>query len=135
MKDRGLGGHTFVKAYVADKLRRFDAMDRSFKALFELMFSERENILYERSDGYRIIRTSYGEAREETLRRASVLKRELAALPRDAAVGLYMDNGLDWIECFWAILCAGFRPLLMNLRLDEETLESALREAGAAAVK
>lgn len=134
MKDRGLGGHTFVKAYVADKLRRFDAMDRSFKALFELMFSERENILYERSDGYRIIRTSYGEAREETLRRASVLKRELAALPRDAAVGLYMDNGLDWIECFWAILCAGFRPLLMNLRLDEETLESALREAGAAAV-
>ena len=123
-----------MNAYVADKLRRFDAMGRSFEALFELMFSERENILYERSDGYRIVKTSYGEAREETLRRAAALKKRLAALPRDAAVGLYMDNGLEWIECFWAILCAGFRPLLMNLRLDARTLESALEAVKAAAV-
>ncbi|MBR0208668.1 MAG: AMP-binding protein [Oscillospiraceae bacterium] len=134
MKDRGLGGHHFVNAYVADKLRRFDAMDRSFEALFELMFSERENTLCERSDGYRIIKTSYGEAREETLARAAALKKRLSAAERDAVVGLYMDNSLAWIECFWAILCAGFRPLLLNLRLDAETLESALKAAGAAAV-
>ena len=134
MKDPSLGGHFFVNRFVAEKLRRFDSMDRSFETLFELMFSEGENILYERSEGYRIIKTTYAEARRDIARRTSALKQSLAAVPHDAVVGLYMDNSLAWIECFWAVLCAGFRPLLMNLRLDGETLEDALRRSGAAAV-
>ena len=134
MSNPSLGGHIFVNRFVAEKLHRFASMDRSFSSLFELMFSEKENILYERSEGYRIVKTSYGEARRELICRADALKKALAACPRDAVVGLYMDNSLAWMETFWAILCAGFRPLLMNLRLDEETLESALRQAGAVAV-
>lgn len=134
MKNPSLAGHFFVNRFVADKLRRFSTMDRSFASLFVLMFSERDNILYERSEGFQIIKTSYGEARKETLARASALRGLLSGLPQDAVVGLYMDNSLSWIECFWAILCAGFRPLLMNLRLDDAALEAALHDAGAAAV-
>lgn len=134
MKNPSLGGHLFVNRFVAEKLRRFESMERSFAALFELMFSEEDNILYERSEGYRIIKTTYGEARREAVCRASALGQRLAAFPRDAVVGLYMDNSLAWIECFWAVLAAGFRPLLMNLRLDRETLEDALCRSGAVAV-
>lgn len=129
-----LNGHIFVNAYVAEKLKGFAASDRSFRALFELMFSERSNVIYERSEGYRIVKTTYGEAREAVLRRAAALLALPDAPERGSAIGLYMPNGPEWIECFWAILCAGYRPLLMNMRLDDATLEGALRACGAAAV-
>ncbi len=134
MRYNNLGGHLFVNPYVAEKLRRFSSAEHSFEVLFGLMFSESGNILYERSEGDQILKTTYGEAKEEILHRAAALKKRLSGIPQDSVVGLYMENSLAWIECFWAILCAGYRPLLMNLRLDGQTLEAALNDCGAAAV-
>ena len=134
MRYNNLGGHLFANPYVAEKLRRFSSAEHSFETLFGLMFSESGNILYERREEDRIRKTTYGEAKEHILHRAAALKSLLAGIPHDSVVGLYMENSLAWIECFWAILCAGYRPLLMNLRLDGQTLETALHDAGAAAV-
>ena len=70
--------------------------------------------------GYRVSKTTYAQAKERTLRRAAVLKQHLPDEAENAVVGIYMDNSLDWIEIFWAVLCCGFRPLLMNLRLSRK---------------
>ena len=129
-----LGGFPSISAFVDAKLNKLEAMEPSFSALFELMFSERENVLYERSTGYRIVSVTYGEAREASLRAAAAIRAALPELPAQSVVGLYMQNGAEWIELFWGILAAGFRPLLMNTRLDRETLEDALARGGAAAV-
>ena len=134
MKIENLGGYPSIPAYVEAKLERLETMEPTFDSLFELMFSERDNIMYERSSGYRIRSTSYGEAREAVLRAVPRLRSALAEAPRQSVVGLYMANSAEWIECFWAILAAGHCPLLMNTRLDETTLEEALRHSGAAAV-
>ena len=134
MKITNLGGFSSVNAFVEDKLRRYNMSDKSFRALFSLMFSEENNILWEESRGYRISKTTYGQARSLTLHKASTLKTQLGELKPDAVIGIYMDNSLDWILTFWAILAIGCRPLLLNRRLDTETLEYALRVTNAAAV-
>ena len=134
MKITNLGGFSSVNAFVEDKLRRYNMSDKSFRALFSLMFSEESNILWEESRGYRISKTTYGQARSLTLHKASTLKAQLGGLEQDAVIGIYMDNSLDWILTFWAILAIGCRPLLLNRRLDTETLEYALRVTNAAAV-
>ena len=134
MKITNLGGFSSVNAFVEDKLRRYNMSDKSFRAVFSLMFSEESNILWEESRGYRISKTTYGQARSLTLHKASTLKAKLGELKPDAVIGIYMDNSLDWILTFWAILAIGCRPLLLNLRLDTETLEYALRVTNAAAV-
>ena len=134
MKITNLGGFSSVNAFVEDKLRRYNMSDKSFRALFSLMFSEENNILWEESRGYRISKTTYGQARSLTLHKASTLKAKLGELKPDAVIGIYMDNSLDWILTFWAILAIGCRPLLLNRRLDTETLEYALRVTNAAAV-
>lgn len=134
MKYNNLGGYANIDSFVKAKLHRFENTEHSFRALFELMFSETENILYERSEGYRIIRTTYGEAKREILLRAASLKAELSDVPENALVGLHMDNSLSWIEMFWAILLCGWCPLLMNLRLDEKTLSQALSDGNVQAV-
>lgn len=133
MKELGLGGYPGINEFVAAKLQKLDEMPVGFATLFELMFSEKENLLYEKSEGYRIKQTTYGEAYEETLRLAASLRAALK-LPHGAAVGLSMDNSLRWIELFWAILLCGWRPLLLNLRLSDALLEEALRSCGARAV-
>ena len=134
MRDLGLGDYSSIDKFVKAKLTFLDGKEISFLSLFELMFREKENIMYEQSAGYRILRTTYGEAKEAVLRRTAVFKERFKDLQKNSVIGLYMDNGLDWIVTFWAIILSGFCPLLMNLRLPDGVLETALSDAGAKAV-
>ena len=134
MKLTNIGGYGSIDAYVAAKLEKLASGARDFGVLFELMFSEGGNVMYERSAGYRVEKITYAEAKERSLRRAKTLAELLADVPADSVVGLHMENGVEWIETMWAILAAGHRPLLMNLRLDAATLERALADADARAV-
>ena len=129
-----LGGYASIDAFVAAKLKIYLGSSRDLGALFDAMFSESGNVMFERSAGYRIERMTYGECRGRVLRRAAVLKRRLAGAPEGSVIGLCLDNSSDWIEVFWAILASGFRPLLMNLRLPVDTLRGAVRDISAAAV-
>ncbi len=134
MADYGIGNARSINKFVKEKLDAFGAMDRDFRSLFTLMFREENNVMYERSEGYRIRSTTYGEARAHILEKAAALQTVLGRLEPDAVVGLYMENSLEWIETFWAILAAGFRPLLMNLRLPDELLHEAMSDCGCWAV-
>ena len=49
-------------------------------------------------------------------------------------IGLYMTNCPEWILLFWAILAAGYRPLLLNTRLPDEVLEKILSDYGVRGV-
>ena len=129
-----LGGHITINHYVQTKLRRLSEGDPSFSALFELMFSEKENVIFESNNGYRITQVTYGECYTSILDKAVALRAELAGVPHNAVVGLCMENSRAWIEAFWAILLSGYCPLLMNLRLNHETLENALQNMNAQAV-
>ena len=132
--DYRLGGHRTINEYVSYKLGRFAGMEKNFSNMFGLMFSESGNVMYERSTGYRIEKTTYAEAKTAAEGTAAALRACLGELEHDSVVGLYMGNGPEWIECFWAILAAGYRPLLMNLRLPDQLLEDAIRSAGCRAV-
>ena len=59
MTDYHIGSYRSIDAFVRDKLDAFRAAGFSFDALFELMFRETENVLYERSDGFKIRKTTY----------------------------------------------------------------------------
>ncbi|MBR4769048.1 MAG: AMP-binding protein, partial [Lachnospiraceae bacterium] len=126
-----LGGAPDIRAFVERKIRTLEESERSFDALFPLMFQEKENTFYEWSRRKAVERMTYGEAYEEVLRRSRVLKKKI---PEGGTVGLYMENGPMWIVNFWAILRSGHCPLLMNMRLNKETLEEALGVLQAKAV-
>ncbi len=134
LKYNNLGDCRTIDEYVREKLDRLNKTERSFSCLFEFMFSERDGILYERSRGYKIIKTTYGEARDMSLKMASGIKAVLADKPKNSVVGIYLENSVEWIEIFWGILAAGYCPLLLNLRLDTEVIEKTLSDCRAVAV-
>ena len=129
-----LGAYKSVNKYVREKIKLLRSSDKTFSSLYELMFSETANVIAERTDGYKIVRKTYGESRDDV----EALSRKLCAaakgVERGSIVGLYMQNGVEWIESFWAILKCGFIPLLMNTRMEDGRLEEVLSENGVCAV-
>ena len=134
MRLKNIGKYHTIPQFVRHKLETLNKAEQSFRGLFPLMFSEEGNVFYEKWDGEKIVRTTYGEAKEEIAARAEALRELLPDLPEDAAVGFYMQNSIEWLEDFWAILAAGFSPVLLNLRLEDGSLVDALQSAEAAAV-
>lgn len=134
MDRRTLGGYNSINSFVDGKLAEYEKTGKGFDALFEMMFSEKENILYEKSEGYRIVKTTYGQAYEDVIKLSGSVSSLFSDVPEGSVIGLYMQNSLLWIELFWAILRAGYRPLLLNLRVDGQRLEYAIKESKAAAV-
>ncbi|MDO4815099.1 MAG: AMP-binding protein [Bacillota bacterium] len=127
MKNNTLGGYKTVDAYVSAKLKHFNSLEHSFASMFEVMFSERENIIYEKSCGYKIEYATYGEACDRAVSCSNRIRKLAGGLHHDSVIGLYMENDINWIVAFWAILRSGFRPLLLNARLGDEILSAAMK--------
>ena len=41
-------------------------------------------------------------------------------------ISIRMDNSVLWCACFFGVLMAGFKPVLINTRLDEESIKKAV---------
>lgn len=134
MKIDNLHGFKSIDKFVEYKLNRLESGDKNFETLFELMFSEKENVLFEKTEGYKIKKITYGESEKNALRRAETLADKLNGVEKGGTVGLYMQNSFEWVEMLWAILIAGYNPLLINMRIPLETLNGVLKNNGVKAV-
>ena len=123
-----------VNEFVNYKSQKLKTGKQTFFALFELMFSEESNVFWESNDGYRIIKKTYGEVKKTICKKAYAMQERLVGLERGSVVGLYMQNSVEWIENFWAILKCGYCPLLLNTRIDKNTIEEVIKSAKAKAV-
>ena len=65
MKLTNIGGFKTIDEAVNYKLNLLTNSDREFKNIFEIMFTESDNVFAEKTDGYRIIKTTYGQCRDE----------------------------------------------------------------------
>ena len=126
MKLENIGGFSKLEDFVQDKLSRYEKEEKTFRTLFRYLFEQEENTFIETSDGYRVKKETYGAYRARILSRVSPLKDALFHLEKNAYVGLYHANDPDYLLWVWAILAAGFRPILLNTRLPDGVLEQTL---------
>ena len=134
MRLKNIGKYHTIQQFIRYKLETLDSAEQSFKGLFPLMFSEADNIFFEKLDDGKIVKVTYGQAKQEVLRRQKAVRALLSEAQEDSAVGFYMQNSAEWLIDFWAILAAGFSPVLLTLRLEDGSLEDALKSSEAVAV-
>ena len=134
MKLTNIAGFSKIDEYVKYKTNKLREGTPCFDNLFELMFSEKENTLWETNNGYRIIKTTYGQTYQSILKKATTLQTMLGTAGEDNMVGIYMQNSLEWIESFWAILKCGFCPLLLNTRMETALIDELLTKHKVVAV-
>lgn len=123
-----IAGFPTLREYATNKLARYEKQEKNFGTLFEMMFSERNNVMAEITDGYRIKKLTYGQFRQWILEVAPSVCQALGTPEQDSIVGIYMSNSMQWLVAFWSVLMCGCRPLLMNTRLDDSILEQLLQE-------
>ena len=128
MNLNNIHGFSSLDEYVKYKLTLFEGKEKNFESLFELMFDERDNVMIETTDGYRINRITYGEFKDTVLSVIPDVIEALKDVPVGEIVGLYMGNDPKWLTAFWALLASGYSPLLMNTRLPQTVLEDILSE-------
>lgn len=135
MKLNNICGHRNIIEYIRCKLETYTQEEKKdFSTLFRFMFSEKENIMAESSDGFRIKKVTYGECEKTILDLAPRMADALREVPKYSLVGLYLANSLQWLQIFWALLACGYKPLLMNTRMGDETLNELLQEHNVQAV-
>ena len=108
MRLQNIRGFRNIDEYVRDKIQRYDAQEKNFENLFFYMFSERENVMAEVSDGYRIKKLTYGECADKIVAVSAAFARALAGVEKGSIVGLYMNNSIEWIQAFWSLLKCGY---------------------------
>ncbi len=132
MRLKNIGDSRTINEYVRKKLAEFESSGKNFETLFRLMFRESGNVLCERYSGFKVVKTTYGEARDDIFLLANAIKLNMPEMTQKegAVCGIYMENSLLFIETLWALILCGVKPLLMNLLLDKKSLKKAAAFAG-----
>lgn len=133
MQVLGIGNCKTINQFVNQQMSLLRQREQTFESVYEIMFSMRDNVMFETTDGNKIFKKTYGEVYKDVTKTAYSLKK-LISVPKNSIIGIYMDNSVEWIEIFWAILKSGNVPLLMNKRLDNDILEELLKSNGVQAV-
>lgn len=134
MKLTNIHGLSSIDQYVNYKIEKYSKAEKTFESLFECMFDESDNVMFETSDGYRINKVYYGEFKEKIIRSSPTLADMLSSIPQGEIIGLYMSNRPEWLQVFWEIILCGYRPLLMNTRLPDDVLDGILTQYSVKAV-
>lgn len=103
-----------VREIVDYNCRTLEESEKNFEAIYKVMFRLEQNVLAETNDGYQIQTYTYQEIRERIEEASAALYDRIGATHE--FVGLEMENCVEWIIAFWAILRSGNKPYLINCR-------------------
>ena len=125
MRVKNIGSYKTLNEFIKVRLSLLDKREHSFSYLYSLLFLDRDNIMFEYSEGYRIKKYTYGDIQNRVEIKA---KNIYSKVKNNNVIGIYLDNNNVWVETYWAILRSGNTPLLLNNRLPDLLLEKAIKE-------
>ena len=103
-----------IRELVKRNCTELETSEKNFEAIYQVMFRLMDNVLAETNDGYRIKKYTYGEVKRLIEVASATLHETIGATHE--FVALEMENCVEWIVAFWAILRSGNKPYLVNCR-------------------
>ncbi|MCL2805279.1 MAG: aminotransferase class I/II-fold pyridoxal phosphate-dependent enzyme [Treponema sp.] len=82
-------------------------------------------------DSGEIVTITYRILNENVKSMAAYLSQRLGKDQVGSFVGLSMDNSHLWQVCFWALLMAGYKPVLIDINHKEEMIDYIIESSGA----
>ena len=108
--------------YIAWKFKSLNSSDQTLKSIYEISFDQQDRIFCEYLDNFMIANFTYSDFSIYTKKFANYLNNKIKE-PKHNYVGLLMDNSLNWVAIFWALLMIGYKPFLLNKKLPIEMLK------------
>ena len=109
-----------INKIIRTKIDNLNKSNKQFKDIFEIVHDLENNIFSEISDGYRIKSLTYKDIKQQSILTGKFLYNELKDIEKDTFVGMMMENSPTWVSTFWGLLMAGYKPMLLNIRLGSK---------------
>ena len=97
------------------------------KTLYDHMTAFSNETAFEYSRNLIVYKITYAECRKEILKIYGYLKKNTE---QGDVIAIAMDNSPLWVECFWAILMAGCRALLLSGNMTDKIFKMNLKKTG-----
>lgn len=126
MSNKTLGNCKSIDEFVDYKIEKLINSDKTFESIFNIMVLEKSNTFCEENNGYKITKTTYAEFEKKVYIYANSIANTFSNIDQGSLIGMYMQNSEAWIEIFWALLMSGYKPVLLNTRMNDELLLSTI---------
>ena len=117
-----------LKNIIFGSLKQLKESKQTLRTVYDITFSEPSFIMAEENDGYKITTYTYGSVKEKIEKTAAAIYNTIGAT--HSFVGLAMENSVDWVVAFWAILKSGNKPYLVNLRHPDSLSSKIINNLG-----
>ena len=115
-----------IPLYIKEKFSELDQSNQSLESIFNIIHHQNERIFCEYLEAFTMKNVTYEEFKSYVKKTAQYLRnREIKG--NHQYVGLLMDNSLNWVSMFWAILMIGGKPVLLNKKLPLEVTEDIIK--------
>lgn len=104
--------------------------ERSFENLFSILCSYGDAVAAEYQEDGQIKTLSYADYERMAIAGAGKLAGMLKDTPKCTFIALRFANHPFWPAAFWAIVLAGYNPLLLDAGADDSQVMHVLRQAG-----
>lgn len=121
-----------IRRIVREGIDALTGTPHTMQTVYGAMFRPAQNILAEYEQDGQTIRLTYGEVREQIERVSAALYARIGAT--HGYVALEMENRVEWIVAFWAILRSGNKPYLVNTRHPKRLSQGIVRTLGVRCV-
>ncbi len=114
-----------LKKYIHKNKEALVNSQKTFCDIYKIMFGCKENILCEYTDGFRVKKETYEEVSKRIDFVAAGLYEKIGG--KHEYVALAIENSVEWIIAFWAILKSGNKPYLVNMRYPDYLTSKILK--------
>ena len=105
-----------IPLYIKNKFLELNKAEHNFASIFAIIHNQDERFFCEYVDKFAIRNVSYNEFKSYVKKTAQFLVSN-GLKPNHEYIGLLMENSLNWVSLFWAILMLGGKPVLLNKKL------------------
>ena len=105
-----------IPLYIKERFSLLSQAEPNLKSVFEIIHDQGERFFTEYYEAFSLRNVSYKEFKSYVKKTASYLENN-GLKPNHNYIGLLMDNSLNWVSVFWAILILGGKPVLLNKKL------------------
>lgn len=103
------------------KLRELKNSNRAFADIFKSIFSNENSIMFSLYKDDKEINYTYGDIKNAAFNFSKIITNKIGSDNLGNWVAINAENKVVWTICYWATLCAGFKPFLLN---PSHTLEN-----------
>lgn len=111
-----------IPQYIKWKFNSLASSNQTLESIYKITFDQQDRIFCEYLENFIIKNFTYSDCSIYIQKFATYLNKNLKN-EKHNYVGLLMDNSLNWVAVFWALLMIGYKPFLLNKKMPIEMLK------------